>query len=233
MQPPPFFHYTEIKLCKNGRYVLPSRILKVLPTQKSNQENLQQKTDLSRMNIIIFGPPGAGKGTQAEKLIEHYNLPHLSTGNIFRENIKNETPLGKKVKSIMDDGKLVPDETVVELVADELNKEKYNDGVILDGFPRTVMQAKALDAFFEENHKKVDAFLTLDVPESELVKRILNRGEGRSDDTPEKIKTRLKVYREETEPVLNYYEVKGQAIHINGTGTIDDIFDRIKTALDS
>jgi len=185
------------------------------------------------MNIIIFGPPGAGKGTQAEKLIEHYNLPHLSTGNIFRENIKNETLLGKKVKSIMDDGKLVPDETVVELVADELKKEKYNDGVILDGFPRTVMQAKALDAFFEENHKKVDAFLTLDVPESELVKRILNRGEGRSDDTPEKIKTRLKVYREETEPVLNYYEVKGQAIHINGTGTIDDIFDRIKTALDS
>jgi len=185
------------------------------------------------MNIIIFGPPGAGKGTQAEKLIEHYNLPHLSTGNIFRENIKNETLLGKKVKSIMDDGKLVPDETVVELVADELKKEKYNDGVILDGFPRTVTQAKALDAFFEENNKKVDAFLTLDVPESELVKRILNRGEGRSDDTPEKIKTRLKVYREETEPVLNYYEVKGQAIHINGTGTIDDIFDRIKTALDS
>jgi len=185
------------------------------------------------MNIIIFGPPGAGKGTQAEKLIEHYNLPHLSTGNIFRENIKNETLLGKKVKSIMDDGKLVPDETVVELVADELKKEKYNDGVILDGFPRTVTQAKALDAFFEENNKKVDAFLTLDVPERELVKRILNRGEGRSDDTPEKIKTRLKVYREETEPVLNYYEVKGQAIHINGTGTIDDIFDRIKTALDS
>jgi len=185
------------------------------------------------MNIIIFGPPGAGKGTQAEKLIEHYNLPHLSTGNIFRENIKNETLLGKKVKSIMDDGKLVPDETVVELVADELKKEKYNDGVILDGFPRTVTQAKALDAFFEENNEKVDAFLTLDVPESELVKRILNRGEGRSDDTPEKIKTRLKVYREETEPVLNYYEVKGQAIHINGTGTIDDIFDRIKTALDS
>ena len=185
------------------------------------------------MNIIIFGPPGAGKGTQAEKLIEHYNLPHLSTGNIFRENIKNETLLGKKVKSIMDDGKLVPDETVVELVADELKKEKYNDGVILDGFPRTVTQAKALDAFFEENNEKVDAFLTLDVPERELVKRILNRGEGRSDDTPEKIKTRLKVYREETEPVLNYYEVKGQAIHINGTGTIDDIFDRIKTALDS
>jgi adenylate kinase len=185
------------------------------------------------MNIIIFGPPGAGKGTQAEKLIEHYHLPHLSTGNIFRENIKNETPLGKKVKSIMDDGKLVPDETVVELVADELLKDKYSDGVILDGFPRTVTQAKALDAFFEENNKKIDAFLTLDVPENELIKRILNRGEGRSDDTPEKIKTRLNVYREETEPVLNYYQEKGQAIAIDGTGTIDVIFDRIKTALDS
>lgn len=185
------------------------------------------------MNIIIFGPPGAGKGTQAEKLIEHYNLPHLSTGNIFRENIKNETPLGKKVKSIMDEGKLVPDETVVELVADELKKEKYDDGVILDGFPRTVAQAKALDSFFEENNKKVDAFLTLEVPESELIKRILSRGEGRSDDTPEKIKTRLEVYREETEPVLNYYEDKGQVTHIDGTGSIDDIFNRIKSVLNS
>jgi adenylate kinase len=185
------------------------------------------------MNIIIFGPPGAGKGTQAEKLIEHYNLPHLSTGNIFRENIKNETPLGKKVKSIMDDGKLVPDETVVELVVDELQKEKYNNGVILDGFPRTVTQAKALDSFFEENNKKVDAFLTLDVPENELITRILSRGEGRTDDTPEKIKTRLEVYREETEPVLNYYQEKDQAITIDGTGTIDTIFDRIQTALDS
>lgn len=185
------------------------------------------------MNIIIFGPPGAGKGTQAEKLIDHYHLPHLSTGNIFRENIKNETPLGKKVKSIMDNGKLVPDETVVELVADELQKDKYSDGVILDGFPRTVTQAKALDAFFEENNKKIDAFLTLDVPENELIKRILNRGEGRSDDTPEKIKTRLNVYREETEPVLNYYQEKGQAIAIDGTGNIDVIFDRIKSALAS
>jgi adenylate kinase len=185
------------------------------------------------MNIIIFGPPGAGKGTQAEKLIEHYNLPHLSTGNIFRENIKNETPLGKKVKSIMDDGRLVPDETVVELVADELKKEKYSDGVILDGFPRTVTQAKALDSFFADHNKKVDAFLTLDVPENELIKRILNRGEGRSDDTPEKIKTRLNVYRVETEPVLNYYEEKGQAIEIDGTGDVNEIFGRIKDALDS
>ena len=185
------------------------------------------------MNIIIFGPPGAGKGTQAEKLIEHYNLPHLSTGNIFRKNIKNKTPLGKKVKSIMDDGKLVPDETVVALVADELKKEKYDDGVILDGFPRTVTQSKALDSFFDENNKKVDAFLNLEVPENELISRILNRGEGRSDDTPEKVKTRLEVYHKETEPVLNYYEKKGQVIHIDGTGSITDIFSRITDALDA
>ena len=133
----------------------------------------------------------------------------------------------------MDQGDLVPDQVTIDMLENEVDQNKQAKGFIFDGFPRTVMQAKALDAFFEENHKKVDAFLTLDVPESELVKRILNRGEGRSDDTPEKIKTRLKVYREETEPVLNYYEAKGEAVHIDGTGTIDDIFDRIKTALDS
>lgn len=158
------------------------------------------------MNLILFGPPGAGKGTQAEKIESHFNIPHLSTGNIFRENIKNETPLGKKVKSILDSGELVPDQTVVELVASELDKPEYKNGYILDGFPRTVAQAKALDNYLEEKGDKIDYFITLDVPEKELINRILSRGEGRSDDTPEKVKTRLDVYHNETSPVLNHYE---------------------------
>ncbi|MCC5914144.1 MAG: adenylate kinase [Balneolaceae bacterium] len=183
------------------------------------------------MNIILFGPPGAGKGTQAEKLSSHFNIPHLSTGNIFRENIKNETALGKKVKSILDSGQLVPDETVVELVADELDKDAYKDGVVLDGFPRTVQQAEALDSYLEKKNDRVNAFVTLDVPEEELVNRILSRGEGRSDDTPAKVKTRLNVYREETEPVLNYYQEKGAVKAIDGVGSIDEIFDRIIASL--
>ncbi len=184
------------------------------------------------MKIILFGPPGAGKGTQAKKIVDHYNIPHLSTGNIFRYNIKNETELGKKVKSIMDAGKLVPDETVVELVVDELQNDKYDNGYILDGFPRTVPQAKALDQFLAENSTSIDTFITLTVPEEELVQRILSRGEGRSDDTPEKVRTRLEVYRNETEPVLNYYKEKGMVTEVDGVGTIDEIFERIKEVLD-
>lgn len=183
------------------------------------------------MNIILFGPPGAGKGTQAENLISHFGYPHLSTGNIFRENIKNETPLGKKVKSIMDSGKLVPDETVVELVVDELNHEKYSNGVILDGFPRTVKQAEALDHYFAKKGKKVDALITLTVPEDELINRILSRGQGRADDTPENIKTRLNVYRSETKPVLEYYEKQELVKEVDGVGSVDEIFDRILSAL--
>ena len=183
------------------------------------------------MNIILFGPPGAGKGTQAEKLINHFQIPHLSTGEIFRENIKKETTLGKKVKSILDDGKLVSDGTVVELVTDELNKPKYENGVVLDGFPRTVAQAEAFESYLSEKGKKVDAFVTLSVPEQELVNRILNRGQGRSDDTAEKIKTRLQVYYNETEPVRNYYEKKGLVKKIDGVGSIDEIFERIVKSL--
>lgn len=183
------------------------------------------------MNIILFGPPGAGKGTQADKLITHYQLPHLSTGNIFRENIKNETPLGKKVKSILDAGQLVPDEAVIELVLDELQKSHYSKGVILDGFPRTVSQAVALDHFFKKAGKKADGFVTLTVPEEELINRILSRGQGRSDDTPEKIKTRLRVYHEETAPVLNHYQNQGIVNEIDGVGSVDEIFERIVNSL--
>lgn len=184
------------------------------------------------MNIILFGPPGAGKGTQAKKLQDEYNIPHLSTGDIFREAIKNKTPLGVKVKSILDSGELVPDQTVVDLVADELSKEKYEEGYILDGFPRTVVQAKAFDAFLDKNNDSLDAFISLSVPEDELVKRILSRGEGRADDTEEKIKTRLEVYRKETEPVIEHYNKQDKVQEIDGMGSIDEIFDRIKAALE-
>jgi len=183
------------------------------------------------MRIIIFGPPGAGKGTQAKLISEEYDIPHLSTGEIFRTAIKNETPLGKEVKSILDAGDLVPDEKVVALIEEELKDEKYEDGYILDGFPRTVPQAKAFDKILDKKGKSLDAFLQLQVPEEELVNRILSRGEGRSDDTPEKVKNRLEVYWNETQPVLNHYREQEVVKEIDGVGSIDDIFERIKDAL--
>ncbi len=183
------------------------------------------------MRIIIFGPPGAGKGTQASRIANEYEIPHLSTGEIFRTAIKNETKLGKKVKSILDAGELVPDETVVDLVEEELKKKKYEGGYILDGFPRTLAQAKAFDSFLDSNNETLDSFLVLEVPEEELVKRILSRGEGRSDDTEEGVKNRLEVYHNETAPVLKHYDEKGKVQRIDGMGSIDDIFGRIKEAL--
>lgn len=183
------------------------------------------------MNIILFGAPGAGKGTQAKLLQDKYSIPHLSTGDIFRSAIKNETPLGVKVKAILDEGKLVPDDIVVGLVADELKKPKYENGFILDGFPRTVPQAEAFDKIAEDQDKAIDAFVVLTVPENELVSRILSRGQGRADDTEEKIKTRLEVYHNETKPVQNYYDSKGLVKEIDGIGTIDEIFERISSTV--
>lgn len=183
------------------------------------------------MRIIIFGPPGAGKGTQANLISEEYEIPHLSTGEIFRTAIENETELGKKVKSILDAGELVPDVTVVALVEEELQKAKYADGYILDGFPRTVPQAEAFDDLLAENGVTLDAFLLLEVPQDELVDRILSRGEGRSDDTKEKIKTRLEVYWNETRPVQEHYEQQGMVKKIDGVGSVEEVFEHIKDAL--
>lgn len=183
------------------------------------------------MRIIIFGPPGAGKGTQAKLISEEYNIPHLSTGEIFRSAIKNETKLGKEVKSILDSGDLVPDEKVVALVEEELKDSKYNDGYILDGFPRTIPQAEAFDQLLGKKGKNLDALIQLEVPQVELINRILTRGEGRTDDTPEKIKTRLQVYREETQPVLNHYKKQNIVEEVDGMGSIEEIFSRIKDTL--
>ncbi|MEX0995361.1 MAG: adenylate kinase [Balneolaceae bacterium] len=184
------------------------------------------------MNIILFGPPGAGKGTQAGLIEDYYQIPHLSTGNIFRKAIKNKTPLGKKVKGILDSGELVPDQTVVKLVAEELKKGKYQEGYILDGFPRTVKQAELFDRILKERNESLTAFISLQVPEKELISRILSRGEGRSDDSEEGIKKRLSVYREETKPVKDYYDKADLVYEIDGTGTIQEIFSRIQSVLE-
>ncbi len=183
------------------------------------------------MRIILFGPPGAGKGTQAKLLEESLSVPQLSTGDMFRNAIKNQTPLGVKVKAIMDSGKLVSDEVVVEMVQETIAKPEFKNGYILDGFPRTVAQAEAFDALLEERGEKVNAFIAMEVPENELVSRLVNRGQGREDDTPEKIKVRLKVYEQETAPVMEHYRKKGMYKSVNGLGTVDEIQQRLIDAI--
>jgi len=183
------------------------------------------------MNIILFGPPGAGKGTQAELMINHFSLAHLSTGNMFRSAIQNKAPLGVKVKSILDSGELVSDEVVVDLVQEETAKDIYRKGCVFDGFPRTVGQAQSFDEMLAKKNTSVDALISLVVPEEELIKRILSRDQGRSDDTREGIINRLSVYQKETEPVLNYYEKQGLVKVIDGIGAVDSVFDRIKKIL--
>ncbi|MEX0772110.1 MAG: adenylate kinase [Balneolales bacterium] len=183
------------------------------------------------MRIILFGPPGAGKGTQAKLIEDKLDVPHLSTGDIFRSAIKNETPLGVEVSKILESGKLVPDETVVNLIGETIKRPDYQKGYILDGFPRTVPQAEAFDEVLKDNNQQLDAFISLEVPEEELIKRISSRGEGRLDDTPEKIKVRLDVYNEETAPVMNYYEEKGLFHRVEGVGTVEEIFENILAVL--
>ena len=183
------------------------------------------------MKLVFLGPPGAGKGTQAKLIEENFGIKQLSTGDIFRNNIKNETELGKKVKSILDSGNLVPDDVVVELVVDTVQKPEFADGYILDGFPRTVVQAKQFDEFLGSKNDTIDTVVGLEVPEKVLIQRILDRGQGRADDTPEKIKVRLEVYEKETAPVMDYYKDQGLYSSIDGVGTIDEILGRISDEL--
>lgn len=188
------------------------------------------------LNIVLFGPPGAGKGTQSEKLIEKYNLTHLSTGDLFRKNISEETELGRKAQSYMDAGNLVPDEVVIGMVADKVINTPETRGFIFDGFPRTVAQAEALDQIMEDNETPISVMLSLEVDEDELLERLINRGKdsGRPDDQdPDKIKNRFAVYHRETAPVEGFYESQGKLNTIHGVGGIEAIFNKLSETIDN
>jgi adenylate kinase len=186
------------------------------------------------MNLILFGPPGVGKGTQAERLRDTYNLHHISTGDILRAAVKEGTPLGLEAKRYMDSGGLVPDEVIIGLVSEVLEKDKQeNKGFLLDGFPRTEEQASALDKIFSTLGIGDVAVVSLDAPENELVERLVKRGKesGRSDDTEETIRHRLVVYNQQTSPVLRYYRERRNVLSIDGLGKIEEITERIHLAL--
>lgn len=187
------------------------------------------------LNLVLFGPPGAGKGTQSEKLIERYQLVHLSTGDIFRANIKGETELGKLAKSYMNKGELVPDEVTIAMLKSEAEKQPNANGFIFDGFPRTTAQAQALDDFLEERGNRIAGMLALEVPEEELKKRLKLRAEtsGRVDDAdPQVIQNRIAVYQRETAPVAAFYQAQGKYTGINGLGSIGEISERLVAVVD-
>ena len=187
------------------------------------------------LNIILFGPPGAGKGTQSEKIIAKYQLVHLSTGDIFRANIKGETSLGQLAKSFMDKGQLVPDELTISMLEDHADKYPGAKGYIFDGFPRTKKQALALDEFLAAKNTGIAMMLALEVEEQELKKRLLMRGQdsGRSDDKdPAIIQKRIDIYNSETALVKDFYLQQGKYFGIKGEGSIDDIFQRICAIID-
>lgn len=186
-------------------------------------------------NIVLFGPPGAGKGTQADLLKNKYNLIHISTGEVFRQNIKEETELGKLAKTYIDQTKLVPDQVTIDMLISEVEKHPEADGFILDGFPRTDSQADALDEFLKKKNQIINAMIALEVPEELLIERILSRGltSGRANDqTEEKIRIRLKTYREKTEILKEHYRNQNKCHRIDGVGTIEEISKRIQKVFD-
>jgi len=213
------------------------------------------------MNIVIMGLPGAGKGTQAAEIIKKYPIPHISTGDMFRLAIKNETPLGNEAKSYMDRGELVPDEVTVGIVKERLSESDAKDGFLLDGFPRTVQQAEALNEIMDELGSKIESTIYVDVPEEELMNRLTGRRicevcgtayhlvfnppkqEGicdldggklyqREDDNPETVQNRLEVNIKQTKPLLDFYESQGVLSRVNGSQDIDEVFEDIKKVLE-
>jgi len=187
------------------------------------------------LNIVLFGPPGAGKGTQSAMLVEKYSLNHLSTGDLLRGEIAAGTTLGLEAKKLMDQGVLVPDEIVIGMIRSKLEQNPYAKGFIFDGFPRTVKQAEALDALLAEKATSITCMLALEVSEDELIKRLLNRGKdsGRSDDQDETIiANRIKEYNAKTAPLAGYYSAQNKFKGINGVGSIETIFGALCSAID-
>jgi len=176
-------------------------------------------------NLILFGPPGSGKGTQSVNVAKKYNFAHISTGDIFRSEIKNKTELGLKVQGIIEKGELVPDELLIELLDNAMGKFSNINGFIFDGFPRTLRQAKDLDVLLESKNDKVSLVLALEVDQEEVIKRLLKRAQlqGRKDDTEEVIRNRMKVYHTQTSPLIDFYKKQGKFESVCGSGTIDEI----------
>ncbi|MGQ1787296.1 MULTISPECIES: adenylate kinase [unclassified Saccharicrinis] len=187
------------------------------------------------LNVVIFGPPGSGKGTQSENIIKKYNLAHISTGDLLRAEISGHTQLGTIAKSFIDKGELVPDETIIGMIDNKIESLANTDGVIFDGFPRTEAQAAALDELLGEYKTKVSVMVNLEVPREELIERLLKRGEtsGRSDDNLDTIEKRISVYETQTKPVIDFYKKKRVYKSIKGVGSIEEIFESISEAIDS
>src|SRR5678816_2457813 len=188
------------------------------------------------LNLILFGPPGSGKGTQAEKLVANYHLVHISTGNLFREEIEAGSELGKEASGYMSRGELVPDEVTIGMLRNKMKSHTNAKGFIFDGFPRTTPQAEALDTLLEDMGQPIDALIMLDVPEDEIVKRLLLRGKdsNRPDDRDEEvIRVRFQVYQSKTAPIFDYYDRHGVAFIIPGLGSIDQIFQKLCETIDS
>jgi adenylate kinase len=188
------------------------------------------------LNLVIFGPPGAGKGTQAAYLAEAYHLIHLSTGDILREEIASGSAIGQMAKDIICRGELVPDSMVIDLIQDKLDKNPSVDGFLFDGFPRTVPQAEALDALLIKYGRSVSAILSLEVEKEELIARIMKRGatSGRSDDSDRSvIENRIEVYNKKTAPLINYYQNAGKYESVKGEGSVEEITSRLKTCIDN
>ena len=185
------------------------------------------------MRLVLLGAPGSGKGTQAARLREHLQVPHISTGDLLRAAVRAGTPLGLQAKAVMESGGLVSDEIVLGMLEERLTAGDTGNGFILDGYPRNLAQANALDALLARLHQPVDVAVQLDVDTELLIERLAGRAqvEGRADDTPEAVRNRLKIYNEATAPVVEFYRQSGRLVHLDGVGTMDEVFGRIVEAL--